>query len=64
MGILKVTQDVSPEKWGYVPLQDFSETSDIDWSGSVAAIDKQLFAKYGLDDAEVRFIEGHVKVMD
>lgn len=64
LGILKVTQDISPEKWGYVPLQDFSETSDIGWSGSAAAIDKQLFAKYGLDDAEVRFIEGHVKNMD
>ena len=40
LGILKVTQDNSKETWRFVPLQDFSAQSDIDWSKSVAEIDK------------------------
>lgn len=46
------------------PLQDFTSDSDIDWSQSVADIDRQLYAKYGLDDEEIQFIESHVKEMD
>ena len=38
--------------------------SDIDWSQSVADIDRQLYAKYGLDDTEIEFIESHVKEME
>lgn len=64
LGILKITQDNPPEKWKFVPLQDFTSNSDIDWSQSVADIDRQLYAKYGLDDEEIQFIESHVKEMD
>ena len=63
LGILKTTQDITPEKWKYVPLQDFTASSDIDWSQSVADIDRQLYAKYGLDEKEIDFIESHVKEM-
>lgn len=63
LGILKVTQHITPEKWKYVPLQDFTENSDIDWSQPVADIDKQLYQKYGLNDKEISFIETHVKEM-
>lgn len=63
LGILKITQDNPPEKWRYVPLQDFTSASDIDWTKPVAEIDRQLYAKYGLDDVEVAFIESHVKEM-
>lgn len=64
LGVLKITQDNPPEKWKYVPLQDFTSASDIDWTQSVADIDRQLYAKYGLDDEEIQFIESHVKEMD
>ena len=63
LGVLKTTQDLTPEKWKYVPLQDFTSASDIDWSVSVAEIDKQLYAKYGLTEEEALFIESHVKEM-
>ncbi len=63
LGILKITQDLTPEKWQYVPLQDFGEGSDIDWSGSVATVDAQLYRKYGLSAEEIAFIESHVKEM-
>lgn len=63
LGILKTTQDITPEKWKYVPLQDFAEKSCIDWSKPISDIDQQLYRKYGLDETEVNFIESHIKEM-
>ena len=63
LGVLKVTQDNKKSVWKYVPLQDFTENSDIDWTKSVAEIDKQLYAKYGLTEEEIFFIETNVKEM-
>ncbi len=64
LGILKITQDNNRETWRMVPLQNFTSTSDINWSKSIADIDRQLYVKYGLDDKEVVFIESHVKEME
>lgn len=63
LGILKITQDCPAPKWKYVPLQNFTTNSDINWSKSIAEIDKQLYKKYGLDKQEIEFIETHVKEM-
>lgn len=63
LGILKITQDNTKDKWRYVPLQDFTKSSDIDWSRSIHDIDLQLYRKYGLDEKEIEFIESHVKEM-
>lgn len=64
LGILKVTQNNPKETWQYVPMQDFTDNSDIDWSKSVHEIDLQLYKKYGLSDEEIAFIESKVKPMD
>ena len=63
VSILKTTQDITPDKWKYVPLQDFTPSSDIDWSKSIHEIDLQLYRKYGLSVEEIEFIETHVKEM-
>lgn len=63
LGILKVTQSNSKPAWKFVPLQDFTNKSDIDWSKSIHEIDLQLYKKYGLDDNEINFIETRVKEM-
>lgn len=63
LGVLKITQDCPGPKWKYVPLQDFTDHSDIDWSKSIPEIDQQLYRKYGLNDEEIDFIESHVKEM-
>lgn len=63
IGVLKTTQHLTPIVWKYVPLQDFTSNSDIDWSKSVHEIDLQLYRKYGLDAKEIAFIESHVKEM-
>ncbi|MBD3879102.1 MAG: Eco57I restriction-modification methylase domain-containing protein [Quinella sp. 1Q5] len=61
LGILKVTQDNTAATWAKVPMQDFTPaTSDIDWGGDV---DGQLYRKYKLTAAEIKFIETHVKGM-
>lgn len=64
LGILKITQDNNRDTWRMVPLQDFTRASDLDWSKSIPEIDQQLYAKYGLDESEIRFIETHAKEME
>ena len=63
LSILRVTQMANPDVWKYVPLQDFTSQSDINWSTSIRNIDKQLYKKYGLTEEETKFIESHVKEM-
>ena len=64
LGILKITQDNDREVWRFVPVQNFSASSDIDWNASISDIDKQLYRKYGLSHEEIEFIETHVKEMN
>ena len=63
LGTIKVTQDNSKELWTNVPLQDFTESSDIDWNVSIPEIDRQLYAKYHLTDEEIAFIEKMIKLI-
>ena len=63
LGIRKQTQDTKRSTYAFVPLQDFTSSSDIDWSLPVPQIDEQLYAKYDLSDDEIDFIESHVKTM-
>lgn len=62
--LAKASQDATSKTYRFVPLQNFTSTSDIDWSKSVAEIDKQLYAKYGLTDEEIAFIEEKIKPME
>ncbi len=64
LGTLKITQDNPPAKWAKVPLQDFTSTSDIDWSQSIPEIDQQLYKKYDLSEEEIDFIESMIKPME
>ena len=64
LGMLKVTQDNPKDTWRLIPLQDFTSSSDIDWSRSVDEIDAQLYRKYGLDSSEIAFIEEKVRPME
>lgn len=60
---IKITQHATSRVYRYVPMQDFTENSDINWSKSVAEIDQQLYAKYKLSDKEIAFIESMIKPM-
>lgn len=64
LGIKKGTQHNPKSVWVYVPMQNFTAASDIDWSVPVAEIDRQLYKKYSLTVDEIEFIETMVKPMD
>ena len=64
LGTLKVTQDNPRETWLNVPIQDFTNASDLDWNMSITDIDKQLYKKYKLTSEEIKFIEENVKPME
>lgn len=59
-----ITQNIVRDKFQFVPLQNFTTSSDIDWSKSIADIDRQLYAKYGLSEDEIAFIEKMIKPME
>ncbi|OPC06375.1 restriction endonuclease [Elizabethkingia ursingii] len=63
VGILKTSQNVLQNVYEFVPIQDFTENSDIDWTKDVSNIDLQLYEKYKLSKEEVQFIEESIKPM-
>lgn len=63
VSILKTSQNVYQIVYEFVPLQDFGNKSDIDWSKSVPEIDKQLYKKYSLTEEEIRHIEEKINPM-
>ena len=58
---LKISQHATQGVYRLVPLQDFTSSSDIDWTKSVSDIDQQLYVKYGLSEDEIIFIESMIK---
>ena len=60
---VKITQAAPNRVYKFVPLQDFTSNSDIDWSVSIPEIDAQLYEKYGLSEDEIAFIEKMIKPM-
>ena len=49
-----LTQNIAKDKFQFVPLQDFSKP----WT------DEELYAKYGLTDEEIQFIESMIRPME
>lgn len=54
VGINKTTQDAPKRVYNFVPMQDFTDSSDIDWNSSIS---EQLYKKYNLTNEEQKFIE-------
>lgn len=54
LGLRKITQDTTAKVYSFVPLQDFSKS----WT------DEELYAKYGLTDEEIEFIESMIRPME
>jgi hypothetical protein len=64
MFLKKISHHVTTKVYQYVPLQDFSDKSEIDWSKSIIDIDRQLFSKYDLSRDEKSFIETNIKSIE
>lgn len=59
-----ITQNIVRDKFKFVPIQNYKNNSDIDWSQNIPDIDRQLYSKYNLSDDEIDFIEKMIKPMD
>lgn len=55
---------ITRDSFIFVPLQDFTPNSDIDWSKSIPEIDSQLYKKYNLSKDEIDFIEKMIRPME
>ena len=64
VGILKTSQNIYQTVYQFVPLQEFSNNSDINWNKSISEIDIQLYKKYNLSEEEQKFIEERIAVME
>ena len=54
LSTILLTQNIAKDKFQLIPLQDFSKP----WT------DAELYAKYGLTDEEIQFIESMIKPME
>ena len=59
----KASQDATSKTYKFIPLQDFTTKSDIDWTKTIEKIDSQLYKKYKLTLKEIAFIESMIKPM-
>ncbi|HBM14902.1 MAG TPA: restriction endonuclease [Lentisphaeria bacterium] len=59
----KASQDATSKTFRFVPTQNFTANSDINWSKSTQEIDKELYKKYKLSNEEIEFIESMIKPM-
>ena len=63
VGIMKSSRAIYQTVYKFVPVQDFTANSDIDWSKDIHEIDLQLYKKYSLTEEEVNYIESKIKEM-
>lgn len=63
VSLVKSSQNTTQIVYRFVPMQDFTEQSDINWTKSIADIDVQLFDKYHLSLEEREHINNSIKDM-
>ena len=63
VGIQKQTQHTTQKVYRFIPIQNFKNNSDLDWSLSIENLDKALYSKYKLSNDEIDFIETNVQRM-
>lgn len=57
ISLAKANQNGTRQTYQFVPNQNFTDKSDLDWSKD---LDQQLFEKYNLDESEQEFINGKI----
>lgn len=62
-GILKTSQNLYQGIYAFVPVQNFTSSSDINWEEPISEIDAQLYKKYSFTNEEIDFIENSIKPM-
>lgn len=60
VGLIK-QKNMTKETYQLVPVQDFTQNSDINWQTSISELDEQLYEKYNLTQDEINFIKNMIK---
>lgn len=60
LGILKITQDNKKSVWKYVPVQNFTNKSDVPWDKSIDEIHDYLCSKYHYEEGHRKFMESYI----
>lgn len=63
ISIAKANQNGTKKTYRFVPIQNFTDGSDIDWKKSVNEIDEELFNKYKMSVEEREYIKSSIKDM-
>ena len=61
---IKKNKNMTKDTYSIVPLQDFTEMSDILWNDDISKLDQQLYEKYDLTADEIAFIESMIRPME
>jgi hypothetical protein len=61
--LAKGSQDATAKTYRFIPMQDFTDKSDINWKKSTLELDEQLYKKYNLTALEVEYIKSNIKEM-
>ena len=61
---MRKLKNMTRDTYQFVPVQNFSSSSSIDWNKSIHEIDLQLYKKYGLTREEIDFIETMIRPME
>ncbi len=58
---IKISQSAPNRVYRFVPMQDFTNNSDINWDSNIDIIDQQLYKKYGITIEEMNYIDENIK---
>lgn len=61
VSVLKITQNTMQSAYLFVPIQDFTSLSDINWNMPTEEIENQLYKKYAFAESEIEFIKNTIK---
>ncbi len=61
VGVLKASHRLGANVYKLVPLENFTDSSEINWADNISEISFQLYKKYKLSTAEIDYIEKHIK---
>ena len=61
---IKITQSAPSRVYRFVPLQNFTERSDIDWTQKNKSVDEQLFEKYGLSIEDRDYVKEMIRSLE
>ena len=64
VGVMKTSRNIYQVVYELVPVQEFTNNSDINWNTSIEELDIQLFDKYDFTQEERKLIELLIKKMD